>query len=229
MNAHIETLTKIYTLFDRVTADFSLACREKCEDCCTCNVTATRLEVAYLFSCLDKKEIERVKLRLDKNLPDNRYRPGLTTNGFSQASLAGEPVQEEQNDPSWGQCPLLEDGRCTIYHARPFGCRSMMSQTPCRKTGYAQMSPLALTMGTIFLQYIEHLDAQGISGNFSDILILYMDPNFALNLSLENIKDSDKKEGFIRNRQISALMVPPEHRKDVTSIVKEMSALVQAG
>jgi len=229
MNAPIDTLTKIYDLFDTVTAGFPLACREKCEDCCTCNVTATSLEIAWLFSRLDQGEIDRVQSRLAGMLATKKYRPGLTTNGFAAASLSGELVENEENDPGWGRCPLLEDGLCSIYHARPLGCRSMMSETVCQKTGYAQMPPLALTMGTIFLQYIENLDVRGFSGNFSDLLDLYLNQGVPGYLSLENIKDSDKKELFIRNCEIPALMVPPEHRNEVASLVREMGILVQAG
>ena len=219
----IEILDKMYKRFDVAMAGFSPACKKKCADCCTCNVTATSLEAAYFFSRLDDIQKQAVLERLEKMPGDHRYRPGQTTNGFARACMTGAPMDEEDNDPAWGVCPLLEDGLCSVYRARPFGCRSMMSRTVCKKGGHAQMPELALTINTVFLQYIEHLDRDGVSGNFFDLV--YGGPCF--DLTLEKVQDSDKTKLFIRNQRIPALMVPPEHRDRVASIVKDLGALVR--
>ncbi len=231
----IEILHKLYQIHDTIMADFSVVCREKCADCCTCNVVATSLESSYLFSKLEPQGIVDLGTRINDQFPQRRYQPGMTTNGFAIQCLEtdGAEPEEEENDPSWGQCPLLEDGQCTVYGARPFGCRSMMSQVVCHDQGIAQVPPLALTINTIFLQYIEHIDSNGFSGNLSDMVCLYLnqlDTNVnrgagSLHLSLENIEDSDKTGGIIQNYKIPALMVPPEHRRNVESILKEISAL----
>lgn len=223
----IDTLNKIYKLFDQTVGNFQLACREGCDDCCTCNVTATSLEMAFLFSRLETPRIEDFTRRLEHAAGGKRYRPGMTTNGFARATLAGEAVEEEENDPAWGRCPMLENGWCTIYDYRPFGCRSMLSEKRCRDLGWARMPPLALTISTIFLQFIEHLDAAGFSGNFLDMAGLYLSSDDSAGLSFENIDDSDKKEGFIRNLETPALMVPPEHRRQVSSLVRELNTLMQ--
>ena len=222
-NPAIDILDKMYKRFEIAMAVFTPACRQKCADCCTCNVTATGLEVAYLFSHLDKKEKQSVLDRV-KNMPGNRrYRSGQTTNGFAHACMTGAPVDEQDNDPAWGGCPFLEDNLCTVYRARPFGCRSMMSQTRCQNGGHAQMPELALTINTVFLQYIEHLDRNGVSGNFFDLAKAVS----SFDLVLEKLQDSDKTELFIRNQPIPALMVPPEHRGQVASLVKDLGALVR--
>ncbi len=229
----IQILHSLYQIHDTAMADFSVVCKEQCSDCCTCNVVATSLEISYLFSKLESRGITDLKTRVAENFPENRYQPGTTTNGFAIQCLEddGAEPEEEENDPSWGECPLLEDGRCTVYGARPFGCRNMMSQVACHDQGIAQVPPLALTINTIFLQYIEHIDSNGFSGNLSDMVSLYLkDTNSnrgagSLYLSLENIEDSDKTGGIIQNYKIPALMVPPEHRRDVESILKEISAL----
>lgn len=219
----IERLNQVYLLFENVTSDLSLACKEKCADCCTCNVTATSLEMAYLFDRVNDKEKQALETRLNVMVKGSRYRPAQTTNGFAHACMTGQKVHDENNDPSWGACPFLEEDLCTIYHVRPFGCRSMMSQQVCKNAGYANMPPLALTINTIFLQYIEHLDAGGISGNFFDLLAQLLD----LDLALENPQDFDKTELFVRNREIPALMIPPEHRSQTASIVRSLGALMQ--
>ncbi len=231
----IQILDKLYQIHDTAMADFSVVCKEQCSDCCTCNVVATSLETAYLFSKLEPQGGVDLGTRINDRFPQRRYQPGMTTNGFAIQCLEadGAEPEEEENDPSWGECPLLEDGRCSVYEARPFGCRSMMSQIACREQGIAEVPPLALTVNTIFLQYIEHIDSNGFSGNLSDMVSLYLnqlDTNGnrgagSLYLSLENIEDSDKTGGIIQNYKIPALMVPPEHRRDVESILKEISAL----
>jgi len=104
---------------------------------------------------------------------------------------------------------------CTLYRVRPFGCRSMMSQVYCGEKGYAQVPPLALTITNVFLQYIEHLDYQGFSGNLSDMLTFY----------LKNFKNYDKTQVFIKNMKIGALLVPPEHRSEVVPLIKQIAVL----
>lgn len=219
-------LGKIYQVFDRTAAGFKMVCSEGCDDCCTCNVTATGLEIAFLFSRLDTSFVAALKNRLDNAGAGKRYRPQMTTNEFAGATLSGQAVEDEENDPSWGRCPMLEKGRCTIYEYRPFGCRSMLSEKRCRDLGWGQMPPLLLTVSTIFLQYIEHLDAQGISGNFLDLAGQYVSLEEPENFFYEKNGDSTQINGFIRNRRIPALMVPPEHRSQVASLVRELNSFI---
>ncbi|MBA3009922.1 MAG: hypothetical protein KKF12_06550 [Proteobacteria bacterium] len=212
-------IQKLYRLYEKTMAGTQLMCREGCAGCCTCNVIVTGLETAFLVQSLDSEALAGVKKRLGKNFPAKRYIPKMTTNQFAEVCLSGQDIPEEENNPEWGKCPLLEDDRCTLYPVRPFGCRSMMSQTDCLKTGYAQVPPLVLTITNIFVQTIEHLDHQGISGNLSDMLVHY--------LGLEKYQDSDKTNLFTKNSKIQALMVPPEHRLKVASLLKQIAALTQ--
>jgi len=97
----------------------------------------------------------------------------------------------------------------------------MMSQVHCRKTGYAQVPPLALTVTHVFLQYIEQLDHQGFSGNLSDMLALALD----IDLDLETSGNFEKKQVCIENMKMKVLMIPPEHRPGVAPLLKQMAAL----
>ena len=231
----IQILHKLYQIHGTAMAKFPMVCKEQCADCCTGNVVATSIEISYLLSKLNSQEIAHLNTRIKDGFPGKRYQPGMTTNGFAIQCMEenGPEPEEEENDPSWGKCPLLENGRCSVYEARPFGCRSMISELVCHDQGIAQVPPLALTLNTIFLQYIEHIDSKGFSGNLSDMVLLYLNQldvcsnggAGALYLSLENIENSDKTGGVIQNYKIPALMVPPEHRRDVESILKEISAL----
>jgi hypothetical protein len=91
----------------------------------------------------------------------------------------------------------------------------MMSQVDCRKTGFAQVPPLALTIINIFLQYIEHLDHQGFSGNLSDMLAVH----------LEHFEIAEKRQGCIENMKMKGLLIPPEHRSQVGPLLKQLAAL----
>ena len=209
-----EKLKKIYQLYEKTLADTKGVCHQGCADCCTCNVILTSLETKFLVQSLDSGSLAQMKQRLEKKIPPKRYIPKMTTNQFASYCLSGQEIPEEENDPDWGRCPLLEDDCCTIYPSRPFGCRSMMSDVYCKETGFAQVPPLALTITNIFLQYIEHLDFQGFSGNLSDMLPL----------SLENFGNFEKNH-CIKNRKMAVLLVPPEHRTAVAPLLKQMAAL----
>ncbi len=224
----METLSKIYERFDGAVKTLDVACRAGCDACCTCNVTATGLETAFAFSQLDKKSRAAVTARIGTAAGLKRYRPALTTNGFAQATMSGQAVAEEENDPAWGRCPLLVDGRCSIYHVRPFGCRSMMSQTPCQETGWAQMTPLALTLSTVILQYIEHLDAGGCFGNFLDMAGWFGAHVEAGQLPDDILMDSDTDALALPNIKIPGLMVPPEHRSEVAPLIRTLNDLIRA-
>ena len=229
----LDRLEKIYELYARVMEERGCseraACAEGCASCCTCNVTLTSLEAAFLADRLDQPGRERAAGNLAARFPEKRYTPLLTTNGFAQACMSGKEVPEEENDPSWGECPLLEDGLCTVYPYRPFGCRAMVSETLCSKAGYARMPPRVLTLNNIFLQSIEHMDIGGVTGNLSDLLPLFLD------LKKLDKDDSDRKKKLpeklktqgkiLRNSKIPVLMVPPEHREMAGPVIRQITAL----
>ena len=222
-NKVINTLEEIYALFDTAMAAFPFACAKQCSDCCTCNVTATGLEIAYIQDRLGGRALEDVRMRLDRARQSRRFRPLQTTNGFALACVEGRDADEEENDPSWGTCPLLEDGICTIYSVRPLGCRVMMSTTPCRQTGQANMPFLALTITTVFMQFLEHLDAGGIYGNFLDLLE-HAGKNA---LGYNRLPEKGNVSGTTQNLKIPALMIPPEHVVKTQGLVQSLRRMIQ--
>ncbi|NDY72989.1 hypothetical protein DO021_16340 [Desulfobacter hydrogenophilus] len=219
----VKTLEEIYALFDTAMAAFPFACAKQCADCCTCNVTATGLEIAYIQDRLDAGALDDIRVRLDRAGQSRRYRPLQTTNGFALACMEGRDADEEENDPSWGTCPLLEDGICSIYPVRPLGCRVMMSTTPCRQTGQADMPFLALTITTIFMQFVEHLDAGGVYGSFLDLLE-YAGKNA---LGCNRLKENDKISEIAQNLKIPALMIPPEHVEKTRTLVQSLGRMIR--
>lgn len=213
IDSRIQRLGSLYELYDRFIGETKFACHRGCSECCTCNVTLTSLEVDYIRFLLGARETEVIIERVRKNLSIKRFQPGTTLNGFARACMEGCDVPDEENDPGWGSCPLLSNRVCTIYRVRPFGCRSLVSVGECAVEGVATLSPLILTVNNVFMQYIEHLDCNGVSGNLSDMfLALAGDDLPILPITIKN----QKMDGF---------MVPPEHRQKVGPLLMEMTRI----
>lgn len=233
----IDNLERLYAILERETKGVSLACRDKCPDCCTVNVTATSLEAALIFHLLDPDETVRMLSRLEEAFPEKRYIPKSTMNGFARACMEGVDLPEEENDPDWGACPLLEDGRCTIYRVRPLGCRVMVSEMVCRDAGVAGMPPFFLTLANLLGQTVEQMDRDGFFGNLSDVLAAYAavrrtlesGSGSPLHLALDNLGEFDRKGVLLRNQPIPALMVPPEHREQTAPLIREIRSLGRPG
>lgn len=228
LHQKLALLDQINGLYDTFAATLELACHKGCDSCCTRNVTLTTLEAYRLLAGLsaDQRDplLSRVKARADRN----RFRPAVTTNQLADICLAGEdPPEEEEADPAWGPCPLLEGAVCPVYPLRPFGCRCFISTRNCAQNGYAEVAPLVVTVSTVFLQAIEHLDQAGCSGNFSDVL-LALEPAAARKAYCNGILNCGAT-GLIPNRPIRILMVPPEHRHQAAPWVAQLQRLLPRG
>ena len=194
-------------------------CKKGCASCCTCNVTLTALEMAYLWDGLSLDQKGALRSSVVDFGASVRYRPQTTINGLAALCMADEALPEEKNDPAWGRCPLLtKEGTCPIYDRRPFGCRALLSEINCADAGYARIPPLTLTLNNLFMQYIEHLDGHGVTGNFTDMIHCAV--------SVENEKGNAPQGSafLIPNRSIPALMVPPEHAKSIRPVLQRIAA-----
>ncbi len=212
-----DLLGKIYTLYDETIKTSDFVCKEKCSSCCTCNVTMTSLEANYLFHSLNSREQAGLSLKIKNNFPQKRYIPKMTTNMFAKMCMEGKELPEEENDPLWGKCSLLDDDSCSVYKARPFGCRALLSRMHCKEKGYASLPPLVLTINNLFLQYIEHIDENGLFGNLSDIMTWFV--------SSQSIQEG--KKDFLYNHKMPVLMVPPEHQEKVKPLLEKFNFLLQ--
>jgi hypothetical protein len=74
-----------------------------------------------------------------------------------------------------------------------------------------------LTVNDLFLQHIEHIDAKGYSGNFSDILRFLDQPQAAA--SYQQGQLDTPPEGLLANQPLFTLMIPPEHREAVAPVL----------
>ncbi len=220
--APMAVLEQLYQLHDQALADLGMgqtACGKGCDRCCTCNVTLTHLEADYILRGLNPDQKREMGGTLETRGSEPRYRPALSMNAFARYCVEGLETPEEDNDPDWGQCPLLADGACTIYPMRPFGCRSLVSSHSCAEKGYADMEPVILFLNNIFIQFIEDLDRGGVTGNFTDLMLALLagggrNPGAVLD------------KGFAANEPIPVLMVEPNHQRALMPVVEKIQELV---
>ena len=162
------TLSAIFALYEKWAKAYAFACRKGCATCCTQSVTMTTLEGELIHEYLTR---QRPDLRpLLETLPGNSPTPGTTTNQFAAACLRGEDAAEEAGGWDLTPCVFLREGSCTIYPVRSFMCRSFGSRVRCNEHGEAEVEPLFLTLNTVIMQCIEHLDQGRPWGNMNTIL-----------------------------------------------------------
>lgn len=215
-------LNQLYGIYDDFIHGQNVCCKKECDFCCTRNVTLTTLEGYNIVEYINLNRKRELFDGLKINYQKKRFIPKVTINKLAEMVCNGETPPEEEIDPNWGACPLLTRQACPIYPVRPFGCRCLVSQIPCRDNGYAELDPFVLTVNNIFFQTIENIDNQGLMGNLTDIL-LSLEPEDMLNNYSRNRLKPDKKK--IKNSSIKFLMIPPEHRLRVKPILEAMQKI----
>jgi Fe-S-cluster containining protein len=215
--SRLGALEAVYQLYDDYTAGLTPACRRGCARCCTSNVPVTSLEARYLLDYLARTNRSALLKQLAGTGKRQHLRLQVTTNAMARLCAEGKPLPDEPNDPAWGRCPFLTQEACPLYAARPFGCRCLVSSTSCGSTGYATIDDFTLTVNTVFLQCIEHLDAGGLSGNLS-IMLNHLDGVFG-QVPRPSVKIPSE---LIPNSPLTILMIPPEHRDRITPWLEKL-------
>ncbi len=223
IDTKLAVLGKILKIYDDFAGNLDVACKRYCSQCCTRNVTLTTLEGYNIAEYL----VSNKKSALFENLKDEsshkRFKPEITTNRLADLCIQGKDIPDEDSDSAWGSCPFLQDNECPVYLVRPFGCRCFVSYHNCREHGYAYAEPFVVTVNNVFLQYIEHIDAPGYSGNLTDVL-LFMG-------SKENRRKyktgilQNPNNGLISNYPLKVLMVPPEHRQRIRPVIEAIQEI----
>ena len=227
--SRLKALDQLYAVYDQLTGGRPIACKQFCADCCTCNVTLTRLEAARIIAALDEKTKQAIREKLTKPSATPRFIPKITINRLADICMRGGDPPEEEIDPAWGPCPLLENNACPIYDVRPFGCRCMTSFQKCSDTGAADIDDFTLTVNHIFLQTIEHMDKNGYFGNLSDVLADVLADASAGGLTdeaaVQEINTGPNPPFLIRNFPLSTLLIPPEQREKIQPILTALRAI----
>jgi len=218
--SRLKILDQIYAIYDQFTASLDLACKKGCDNCCTSGVLMTTLEgykiIDRLSSMADNDLIQQIRCASKIK----RLRPQITTNRLAQLCAEGIDLPEEENNIDLQTCPILQDNQCPIYELRPYGCRCLVSRHTCGEKGYAEIDDFVLSVNTVFLQTIEHVDAGGCSGNLVDVLQA---------MSVENNREAYgnsilhcSASKLIPNQPLEVLMIPPEHRTKMEPILQQL-------
>lgn len=225
LNSKIAVLDQICRIYDEFVAKLDIACKKYCADCCTRNVTMTTLEGYLMATHMISWEKSGLFENIERAIPERRFRPQTTTNTLADLCMRGEDPPEEENNRFNGTCPLMKDNLCSIYQVRPFGCRCFVSKKDCRKQGYAEVDPFIITVNNLFLQFIEHVDSQGFSGNLIDVLKFMESKTNRHNYKRNTLDKPDT--GLIPNLNITVLMIPPEHRVKIKPILKDLQGILE--
>jgi len=207
--SRLGALEAVYRLYDDFAAGLALFCHRGCAHCCTANVTVTSLEARCLLEFLTRTNQSSALLqrRIWEGKPG--YRPvTMTTNALARLCAEGKTPSEEPHELALGRCPFLTEEACPVYAARPFACRCLVSKTDCGTTGYATVDDFTLSLNTVFLQCIEHLDVGGFSGNLA-VMLSFLGPV----RHQDTVSPADPPPELAANSPLTILMVPPEHRE----------------
>jgi len=221
LHIKLKLLDRIFDLYDDIIAPYDLACQKFCSDCCTRNVTLTTLEGYRIVSRLLSQDQMRFLERLKTDRSLARFQPRTTTNEIARLCAAEKDVPAEEINSDRSVCPLLEVNLCRIYADRPFGCRCLISTQKCAKTGCAELDDFLLSVNTVFLQYIEHVDSTGRSGNLTDVLLFLESQQNRRAYEEGGVTES----GLIKNWPIPFLFVPPEHRDRMKPILNAIQSI----
>ena len=220
ITANLKILDQIYAIYDKFAASLDLACKKYCDHCCTSGVILTTLEgykiIDHLSSDTNTDVIQHIRCASEIK----RLRPQLTTNRLAQLCANGGDPPEEADNRDLQTCPLLLDHQCPIYELRPYGCRCLVSRHNCGEKGYAEIDDFVLSVNTVFLQTIEHVDAGGCSGNLVDVLQALADEKNRKDYGNGALHCSANK--LIPNQPLEVLMIPPEHRSKMEPILQEL-------
>jgi hypothetical protein len=216
----LAALDQIYAIYDQFAATLDLACKKYCAHCCTADVTLTTLEGVKIVDPLISNRGSEVIETIQAATAKERFQPQMTTNQLSDLCIAGIEPPDEERPQEWEPCPLLKDNQCPLYLVRPFGCRCLVSRHDCGEKGYAEIDDFVLSVNTIFLQTIEHVDLRGCTGNMIDVL-MRMSSGENRQAYKENRLDCGAV-GLIPNRPLKVLMVPPEHQGKIEPILKQL-------
>ena len=218
--SRIKILDQIYAIYDQFAASLDLACKKGCDHCCTSGVILTTLEGYKIIDGLTSEANADVIQRIRCASEIKRLRPQLTTNHLAQLCAKGVDLPEEEDNIDLQACPILQDNQCPIYELRPYGCRCLVSRHTCGAKGYAEIDDFVLSVNTVFLQTIEHVDAGGCSGNLVDVLQA---------MSVESNREAYGNSALhcsasklIPNQPLEVLMIPPEHRTKMEPILQQL-------
>ncbi len=218
----INALNHLFHVLEEIHVDKAPFCHRGCSACCTQKVTMTTLEGYFLYDYLIQNNRDQT-ISYSFSPRQKHQSPNSTINTWAKR-CAENNEQGEPNltaDTPLGVCPWLAEQHCSIYPARPLACRIMVSQKDCRISGMAHMEPFDVTLNHVMMQFVEHIDQHGLTGQMGDVMTY---------LSRDDHRHSYKTtgtlvgpKGLLQNQPLTVLMVPPEHRRMIGPILKKLN------
>ena len=219
LNNKLTALDQIYQIYDNFVSGLQLACKKHCAHCCTTGVIMTTVEGYKIVKNWESEGDHHWFEKIEQASKQPHFQLKITTNQLANMCAEGiEPPVEES--AGWDMCPFLADDLCPLYAARPFGCRCLVSRQDCGKEGVAEIDDFVLSVNTVFLQTIEHIDAGGFTGNLLDVLAL-----MAIKENRQAYAESQLRcpsAELIPNQPLKILMIPPEHRTKMEPILQSL-------
>ncbi len=210
-----KNLLTIYKLYGVWAEEFDFACEKGCATCCTQSVSMTLLEGELIDDYIrsEKPELRNVL----NNLPESSLNP-KTTNQFAAACLQEEENADDVDSWNMTPCVFLKKNCCTIYPVRSFMCRSFGSKVPCDRRGEAEIEPLFLTLNTIILQCIEHIDQGRPWGNMNTILQMVKGKNSG--------GQGDSEKNFRISEPIPGFLIPPDEAASIENQLQILQKII---
>lgn len=207
-------LEGLYLACAELAAERALACAKKCSVCCTGRVLMTGLEALVLGKALQDQGREDLLQRILDTPVDPRARPASTMNSLAADILARrEPPPELEPDSPPGVCPLLEDGLCAVYEARPLACRTMVSLVRCQPGGQASEEDLWLGVASAFFQMAEQIALGWDFGLMPEVMRAKLQP-----------RESGRNPALLTCQVLPGLPTPPKHQAKMQSIMQRIFA-----
>jgi Fe-S-cluster containining protein len=219
----LTALERIYAAYDDVVKTLDIACKKYCAHCCTANVTLTTLEGYRIIDGLIAANHTKALETIHTAPAGKRFQPDMTFNQLAEVCADGIEPPEQEGMPAWEACPFLTEKQCPFYELRPFACRCLVSRNNCEQTGVAEIDDFILTVNTVFIQTIEHVDRHGCTGNLMDILKVMVLEDHRRAYAENGLECS--MTGLIANRHLKVLMIPPEHRWQMEPILARLRSI----
>ena len=223
LNTKLTVLERLGAIYDQFLSQFDLACKKHCAHCCTANVTMTTLEGFRIYNHLEKNGQLQYLKTVDQKARPRRFIPQVSINRMADICARDAELPVERMDPDAGACLLLENEACPLYAARPYGCRCMVSANNCGVSGAADMDPFILTVNDVFLQHLEHIDAQGYTGNVADVMQFLASEENRSGYARGTL--GPPPAGLVANQPMFVLMVPPEHRERIQPLLTRIRSI----
>jgi Fe-S-cluster containining protein len=208
----LDMLNCLYEAWDRLAMEEQWACGPGCDQCCRqSRILMSASEGRRLLRALERSGRQDLINRLRQDPDPGQAAPKTTLNQFTRLYLAEQETPDESG-PQGSQraCLLLEDGRCPVYQARPMACRTLLSRSRCLDGGEASLDSWWITLGTVFMQLSEALDAGGAYGN--------------MDIVMSSLLGRGNGQGLLACEPLAGFPVPPEHTERVQEVLNRIFA-----